>query len=175
MRNDALDYDMPWRPNYEKYAAASWLGAGGIAMATNYLSAMPPEPFYWMGGICAAMTLSRLPAAIRLGNLQKNLKGRPLEFIKLEELMVQMKKRKDLQSNLWLGSGFYWENRHVQRIFEIMKRDWSQIVNSDPSVMGASWIHGVEPKEQRLIQPLEHGEGHTLIAGTTGSGKTRMS
>ncbi|WP_249925492.1 helicase HerA-like domain-containing protein, partial [Escherichia coli] len=40
--------------------------------------------------------------------------------------------------------------------------------------IGQPWIHGVEPKEEKLMQPLKHTEGHSLIVGTTGSGKTRM-
>ena len=39
--------------------------------------------------------------------------------------------------------------------------------------MGSTWIHGVEPKEEDVYQPVGHTEGHTLIVGTTGAGKTR--
>lgn len=187
MKYDALQYDMPWRPNYESRAVTGWLGAAATALAVNYYVALPPEPFYWMAGICGAMALSRIPKARELAVLQKHLKGRPLEFISLKEL------RKEIQGHpdeLWLGSGFVWENRHTQRIFEIMKRDWSDITNhqsltekmkkvvgrgTPPSkAMGAPWIHGVEPKEIKLLQLLDHTEGHVLITGTTGSGKTRM-
>ncbi len=90
---------------------------------------------------------------------------------------------------MWLGSGFLWENRHAQRVFEILKRDWTSIVGKESTVkkvvrkiqgkkkelpIGQPWIHGVEPKEEKLMQPLKHTEGHSLIVGTTGSGKTRM-
>ena len=39
---------------------------------------------------------------------------------------------------------------------------------------GQPWIHGIEPKEDDMWQKIKHVEGHTLIVGTTGSGKTRM-
>jgi conjugal transfer pilus assembly protein TraD len=39
--------------------------------------------------------------------------------------------------------------------------------------MGATWIHGLERREQSLYQPLQHTAGHTLIVGTTGAGKSR--
>ncbi len=79
----------------------------------------------------------------------------------------------------WLGHGFVWENRHAQRVFEILKRDWSEIVANSPQQLtgnqvGQTWIHGVEPKEHRIYQALSHGEGQSLIVGTTGSGKTRL-
>lgn len=38
---------------------------------------------------------------------------------------------------------------------------------------GQTWIHGVGEKEDNLFQPLSHSEGHTLIIGTTGSGKAQ--
>lgn len=38
---------------------------------------------------------------------------------------------------------------------------------------GQQWIHGVGDGENDIFQPVSHSEGHTLIIGTTGSGKTR--
>lgn len=187
MKYDALEYEMPWRPNYEKKAVVGWISASVAAMGVNQYNDMPPEPFYWMTGICCAMALARLPKAIRLSRLQKHLRGRKLEFISFEELKKIAVKHPD---EMWLGNGFYWENRHTQRVFELMKRDLSEINGRQsalkkltgliskrttrPAVMGAPWIHGVEPAESRLMQPLTHSEGHSLIVGTTGSGKTRM-
>ncbi len=40
-------------------------------------------------------------------------------------------------------------------------------------IQGQPWIHGVGDKETDVFQPISHSEGHTLIIGTTGSGKTR--
>jgi conjugal transfer pilus assembly protein TraD len=187
MNYNSLDYEMPWRPNYEKQAVMGWVAASAAALGVNYYSTMPADPFYWMTGICGAMAMSQLPKAIRLHNLQKHLRGRDLEFISLKELQ---KKIKGHPEEMWVGNGFEWENRHAQRIFEIMKRDWSSVVNDEsvlqkaaritglkkkkPEAMGAPWIHGIEPVEKTLMQPLKHSEGHSLIAGTTGSGKTRM-
>ena len=52
---------------------------------------------------------------------------------------------------------------HVYR--EIQKR-----VSKD---QGQAWIQGVGDAETDIFQPISHTEGHTLIIGTTGSGKTR--
>ncbi|MEK9497193.1 conjugative transfer system coupling protein TraD [Photorhabdus sp. P32] len=183
---DPLAYDMPWRPNYEKRAVSGWLAASGTALAVEQISTMPPEPFYWMTGICGVMAMARLPKAIKLHLLQKHLLGRDLEFISLRELQKYIKGSPD---EMWLGSGFIWENRHAQRVFEILKRDWTSIVGQKSILkkivkkvrgkkkeepIGHTWIHGVEPKEEKLMQPLKHTEGHSLIVGTTGAGKTRM-
>ena len=66
MKNDALIYDMPWRPNYEVQAVFTWASAATVALVVNKLSQMPPEPFYWMGGICGVMAATRIPSAYRL-------------------------------------------------------------------------------------------------------------
>jgi len=176
MKYDSMAYENPWRPNYESHAACVWVIAAGVALGVNRITDLPPEPFFWMGGICGVMALARLPQAIRLANLQKHLDGRSLEFIKLDKLKENMARKPDA---LWIGNGFMWENRHAQRVFEILKRDWSDVVNnSNEKTMsddvGQTWIHGVEPKEQKMYQALPHSEGQNLIVGTTGSGKTRL-
>ena len=177
LEQNPLEYDMPWRPNFEKKAALAWLGAAGTAMTMQQLAAMPPQPFYWMTGICAAMAMSRIPAAIRLHRLQKNLGGYELQFTTLTELRKIMEEVGPAQ--LWLGHGFAWEQRHAQRVFEILKRDWDgfgrkPLKKGELAPMGQAWIHGIEPHEAPLPVPMSHFEGHSLIAGTTGSGKTRL-
>lgn len=176
MDYDSFYYDNPWRTNYESQAFGAWVAAGFVSFGINKLSALPPEPFYWMGGICGIMAAARLPQAYRLYNLQKHLTGRELEFISTKQLVKDLRKNSD---SLWLGHGFVWENRHAQRVFEIMKRDWSEVVdNSAKRVksrpLGQPWIHGVEPNEHKLYQAISHTEGQNLLLGTTGSGKTRL-
>lgn len=177
LEQNPLEYDMPWRPNFEKKAAIAWVGAAGTAMVMQQLAQMPPQPFYWMTGICAAMALARIPAALRLHRLQKNLGGYDLEFTTLSNLRAIMEEAGHQQ--MWLGNGFAWENRHSQLVFEILKRDWDgfgqkPLKKGELPRVGQSWIHGIEPDDKPVFQPIPHLEGHTLIAGTTGSGKTRL-
>ncbi|MBX2808168.1 MAG: conjugative transfer system coupling protein TraD [Cellvibrionaceae bacterium] len=171
-----LFYENPWRTNYEAQAAIIWVLAAAVALGVNHMIQLPAQPFYWMVGICCFMACCRLPQAMNLIKLQKHLRGRPLEFIVLQKLGKLMAKKAD---SMWLGYGFVWENRHAQRVFEILKGDWSDVVsNSAKSItekqMGQTWIHGVEPKEDTLYQNFSHAEGQNLIVGTTGAGKTRM-
>src|SRR5690554_4942357 len=101
MAND-LEYEMPWRSNYELYAVGGWIGATALAMGVNQLTAMPPQPFYWMAGICGVMAMARLPKAIKLNNLQKHLRGRELAFLTLKDLQKLMAKN---EGEMWLGHG----------------------------------------------------------------------
>ncbi|QSV17589.1 conjugative transfer system coupling protein TraD [Photobacterium ganghwense] len=186
MKYDSMAYEMPWRPNYEFYSVCGWMSGAVGSYAIQYYTHMPADPFYWMSSISLGMGLTQLPYSYRLYRLHKNLKGRPLTFISQDKLKKTMN---SLENSYWLGMGFAWEKRHAQRLFEITKRDWSSF-QPQPSLwetlrsrvtgkrifppMGAKFIHGVEPDEHLLEFPLEHSEGHLLIIGSTGSGKTRM-
>lgn len=180
MDYDPLDYDVPWRENYEAKAVKGWVTSIGVAGGVGLLSSMPVAPFLWMAGISAGMALTKLRKAMLLDKMQKSLLGFNLEFTTLDELYDKMKSRPE---ELWLGRGFEWENRHTQRVFEIQKRDASEIINAvkkhnkikdEKLPIGHPWIHGVEMAEKEIYQPLPHGEGHTIVFGTTGSGKTRL-
>lgn len=170
-----LSYEMPWRRNYEMMAAGGWVGASVMAYGMKTIAEMPPEPFYWMTGICTVMAVARLPKAFKLHRLQKHLAGRELSFVTIKQLQKKIKKH---PNEMWLGHGFVWENQHAQRAFEVLKRNMSDIVGKasrrKEMPIGQTWIHGIEPKEKDIFQPLSHTEGHTLIVGTTGSGKTRL-
>lgn len=184
MDYDPLSYEVFWRENYEAKAVKGWLASIGVAGGVGLFSAMPIAPFFWMAGISAGMALTKMNKAILLNRMQRNLLGFKLEFTTLDELQKKIKKNPE---SLWLGRGFEWENRHTQRVFEIQKRDVSEIMaavkkhnaklfkkKKEEFPFGQPWIHGVELKEREVSQPLSHGEGHTVIFGTTGSGKTRM-
>lgn len=202
MHFDANEFENPWRENFEMRASAVWMSAAAVTLGVNMLSQLPPQPFYWMGGLCAGMALLRLPAAIKLSILHKSLAGKGLEFIKVNELLELMGKENDKITKhnaqvekkslkrksvkvgkksivKYIGEGFIWENRHAQRVFDILKRDWSTIVVNDKTKLtegslGQPWIHGIEPNEEPLYQALDHAEGQNLITGTTGAGKTRL-
>lgn len=176
IKHESLSYENPWRPNYEIQAAMVWLLACAMALLVNHVSELPPEPFYWMMAICLMMAAIRLPSALRMFSLQRHLKGRKLEFIHLPNLKKIAGNRHD---SIWLGRGFVWENRHAQRAFDILKRDWSSILDNKQKRthtdhIGQTWMHGLEPKEQDIRQALSHSEGQNLIVGTTGAGKTRL-
>lgn len=51
----------------------------------------------------------------------------------------------------------------------------SDLVASKPDFLGKSWIHGLaDTPETHVLFPVTAISGHTLILGTTGSGKTRL-
>ncbi|WP_300500443.1 conjugative transfer system coupling protein TraD [Marinobacter sp.] len=172
MEYDAHGYEMSWRPNYEFRAVIGWGVAIVAAVAVKFAAGMPSEPLYIMIGICTLMGLARARDAFHLHRTHKSLRGKSLNIVELSEVVKQIEGKSD---QLWLGYGFDWGPKHAQRAFELSKRDWSELRGGDKDPdMGVKWLHGIELHEEPIFQPMKHVEGHTLITGTTGSGKTRL-
>jgi len=184
---DIRKYEMPWRTNYELRSVIGWSLCLVLSIALiNTTIDVPPEPFKWMFFISLAMVIKRTPAAYRLSYIQKCLRGKKLEFITIPKLNKKVDKN---QENLWVGAGFTWESSHAQLAFELFRLDHHSLTNKESFLkyvirkskgkekaneMGVRWIHGLGVYEEPLNIPLEHLEGHSLIGGTTGSGKSRM-
>lgn len=173
-KHDPMNYEMPWRPNYEMYALLAWLLTAGLAPLSNLLwFRLPWPPYYAMEMLCASMTLYWFPSAWRLWGMKRNLRGKSLQFESLDAVLRRMDGHAD---DIWLGYGFDWENRHAQRVQQLLKCDLSHVLPSSPdSAMGYRWLHGLGLQEELpQYQPLKQLEGHTLVVGTSGSGKTRL-
>lgn len=168
-------YEMPWRPTYEYHAAGVWLGAASIAAVLGLALTYPSDPFWAMAVGFTGMAAMRGIQGYRHHARKRRLAGKKLKFITLAELRQKMNlgKKHDKYSAVWLGDGFEWDQPHAQLVYEILKRDKSKILPSSEQ-MGAPWIHGVSMKEKPLLLPLDSTKGHTLICGTTGAGKTRL-
>ncbi|CAD6559373.1 conjugative transfer system coupling protein TraD [Paraburkholderia sabiae] len=117
---------------------------------------------------------------------------------KLLETQRQMRARED---SMYLGTGFEWTQKHTQIAHDILRMPVTDIPSlpkwlnkteagrkvearierifaprdsvRDRMPQGASWIHGMEPKKVRVPFHYKAMGGHTLVGGTTGSGKTR--
>lgn len=177
-------------------ACIALLAAGSIAFtgAHAYLILYAAAAAY-----CLVFFVIRLRASKTLADLQSTLAGRALSFIDfdgLKEILLhpldRNGRRLDLKPadirTIWLGQGFVWQTKHTQRMMELIKRNTADIEKAldedensgfaDPTgsaaKMGQRWIHGLEPHEVNLFQPLSHVGGHTFIMGTTGAGKTRL-
>lgn len=189
MDYDPASYEMLWRKNFEFNAFIVWLVAILISVVVSFFTDLPKVPLYWMIGIGSLFMLVRYRSAMKLRKHHKALQGVDVEVISVEEMLEKIKPFNE-EKKLYLGKGFNWENRHAQKSFEILKLDWREILYEQTLLervfckkekmrrsdhdMGAPWIHGLELEEHDLSQLLSHTEGHTLITGTTGAGKTRL-
>lgn len=182
-------FEMPWRPAYEAWAAAGWLGAMMALTVTVLASDMPRGPYWYMMLAAGVFFLVNIGNAWRIWSVKFSLSGVGIEKIKITVLKKLQQKH---PQNLWIGYGFDWKTVHTQRVYEMKKRDPSDFYPPDIFLkvrglitgktvgalnkdgVGAPWIHGVEPKEQQLSMPFDNLIGNTLIVGTTRCGKTRM-
>jgi len=180
-------YEMPWRTVYEAFAALAYLLCVMFCFWAYYQTELPKEPIYIVLFISVTMTYIWSIRALDIWKLKSNLVGRKIEFIvggKLQKISRKVKH----PASIWIGKGFIWKPIHVQRSFELSKRDLSlldppklysllfnkKVSNKTGSQRGAGWIHGLEKSECDQYIKVDDLDLHTLILGTTGSGKTRL-
>ena len=164
-------YENPWRPHYEAAAVSGWVVIGVLSWGTADQWGLHEAPFRYLAGFAVVMTLTWLPGAMRQWQRRSRLRGRPLAF--LPPPTLQRTSRQD-PDRLWLGWGFDWEGGHAQLVHDLVRTGPSQMAGSTPERMGADWIHGLGEREREVRLPLVHTEGHLLVVGTTGAGKTRL-
>lgn len=167
------NYEMPWRPNFEAYEIAGWTLGMGATSAVHLLSSLPTQPFYITLAVMGGFALRRLPAAVHLYQIRQGLTAKNAVTMGQDELIERMLEKKHM---MYLGVGFEWGQSEAQQVFELLKRDINKIMPKVPDgFMGAPWIHGISmQKDAPIGLPHQLSSLHTLIVGTTGSGKTRL-
>ena len=75
---------------------------------------------------------------------------------------------------IYLGKGFNWDNRHVQRMYDLSKKDTKKFLARNEELGGKSIIHGVGAREESdIFIPAKEFVGHLALVGATRVGKTR--
>ena len=165
----AADAD-PWRPNYERRALFLWVVVAVVAAATAGLWGLPTGAFHWLAWLALAMALTWVRGAVRIASQHEWLRGHSLGCIAPEDFAARLP---SWSGDLWLGWGFDWLPVHTQLALDLMRAGPEQFAPRDPQRMGATWLHGLGGRDQDLRIPLSHTDGHMLIVGVTGAGKTR--
>lgn len=174
---DGFSYEMPWRKNYEGRAALGYLaGIAASGVGAYAIDVLPNTPFLWSAAFNAVLGAWSCIGAYRVWHRVNLLKGYPLSFSTVDD-MKELAHKPNHKEEQYIGKGFIWENRHTQAAYEITKSDYYTTFISDGGCahnFGMGWLHGIEPKEYDMWQLLAHTNGHTLITGVPGSGKTRL-
>src|SRR5690606_29629408 len=100
---------------------------------------------------------------------RRRLKGQPLSFISIPDLVKIVERN---PGKIWFGKGFVWSKEKAQLVHEVTREDPNLIAPPKDGDMGQRWIHGLG-EEEDIFFPVEHNQGHLLLPGTTGAGKTR--
>lgn len=173
-KDTSEDYSVFLRPNYEFQAFLGWSAASLGLYYTSIQSGLPTEPTYTLMGVSALFAANYARRALKIKKIHKELSGTDMTFTNFKKLRKLVEKNPE---HVWWGKGFIWSAKHTQIAFEIVKD--GQLAGmtdiSEQNEFGQKWIDGIHGGERAdVVQSLKHTEGHTLITGTTGSGKTRM-
>jgi conjugal transfer pilus assembly protein TraD len=113
--------------------------------------------------------IARLDSYLRYQAKNNTLSGTKLEFITSTELKSLMK-----PNEVYLGRGFLWQKDHAQQSADILEHYASVAhVSLNPNIRGLQFMQGLSNNDEIHVK-LDFLNGHTLITGTTGAGKTRL-
>ena len=115
-----------------------------------------------IGGILTGCRL--MPRAFSQYRLHQRLRRSTLRRLSLEDLTLKLAHPPE---DLFLGDGFEWQPQHAQWTHELLAQ------GGPKGSRDSAWAHQLSERHEDLFQPLKETQGHTLILGTTGSGKTR--
>lgn len=177
-------YELPWRPTTEGYAAAGWLLGGTSCLTYGVTHAPQVQVAIWMASACFLFGAYRLFQSIKVWERKYQLNPENMWFMSYKNMKRRMLKDK---KHFWAGCGFIWgateanmafhlqktapNNLAAPRAYQLLRRGKIRVKRHDQ--MGASWIHGLGNESDVMI-PEKHLGGHTLLAGTTGAGKSVM-
>lgn len=176
------DTDSPWRAAYEAYAASAWMLTSACLLWTMWGHAYPGAPLAVLLLCALALFLWRACQSLQVWRRRVPLEGRSIEWISSDEVCRKMNARPD---KVWMGWGFQWGRTHMQRLYELEKRDveqlrvpcawlWRRVCGFAPPNKGSPLLHGVEPVERDLYVPLRDLEGHVFCPATTSAIKTQL-
>ncbi len=163
-------YENPWRPNFEAVGVGLWLAVALISWTTADRWDLHATPFRYLALVVLTMAVLWLPGMLRVWRRHHRLRGKPLAFIAPPALQRQVGRGRDL----WLGWGFDWTGGHAQLVYDLLRIGPTRVTGKTSARLGADWIHGLGERERAVRLPLAHTEGHLLVVGTTGAGKTRL-
>lgn len=183
-------YQDMFRPNFEVASGAGWF-VGVVALAAL-------QPPMWVPAAVGSIGMGvwRWHQAADLYRFRMAISVFRADKMVVADL-VGVSKRMLQKQDLWLGRGFVWSQKHAEIARHIQIRDpkemptvpswmpdqvlrWiapknQSVVRGEVGKIGVPWIHGIGFAEETDIPlPLESLSGHTAVAGTTRTGKTRF-
>ncbi|MBC3871415.1 conjugative transfer system coupling protein TraD [Undibacterium oligocarboniphilum] len=176
-----------FRPLYELNALIFWSIASLLMLVSHF-------PYKYLALIVMlTMTGVRGITVEKMLRFRLSLSVKYLQIIFVKDLYLKSDEALK-QKCLYLGEGYEWDQEKAQLSNDLLgmpKADipaipgWlpdplvqhlmpkNIILDKCPVDIGKPWIKALSIKIGPVIWPLKAIEGHTLIAGTTGAGKTR--
>ena len=150
----------PFRKNNEAIAATFWF-VTFIALLGSYISGDESVLIPLLFALSAFVI--RVSQALQLTNFHHRLNDQTVSVITENELKEIKRKH---SNELFYGSGFVW-GKNERKLLEQSRSSECIGVNE------GELMHGLH-SEKRIFLPADNFGSHTLVVGTTGSGKTRF-
>ena len=170
-----------WRPAYEGIAVIAWMCAFGWVTWLYFANRLPLSWCSVLWTVSCAFLIKRTYETLKVLTARASLSGSKVTFMTFDELSKIMKGHSD---DLWLGFGFRWWPEHSQKLYELMKLDWTKLQLPNwltrfllpnqalpEEAAGLPIIHGVNDTDESLFRPLKNFEGGLCLCGTTQAGK----
>lgn len=173
MSTEIDDFENPWRRVYEWPMTVTWLGASALSLVAT--SAIPVAPQFGLLAAlaCASMGARRAWQAWTLSQNASRVHLSEKQFITIPEI-INIARDTQSRDNLWLGKGFHWTDLESARMHALINGGIAaQLGKSSLHNDGAYWLHGLAKEGDNEVD-LGLLDGHTLITGATGVGKTRL-
>lgn len=167
------NYEPPFRPAYE-YRAAMYWAVAGILVALMNLVGVPLSVALTAAGAWA-LAFWRYREGLPLDEARKRLLAiHKIWLMPLRSIERHYQRAREHDA-IWLGEGFELNQDSAEKIAAVASRGLREYldVHDVPVEAGVGWIQAVEAAAPIEI-PLGVLEGHTLIVGSTRTGKTRL-
>ena len=170
---DTHDFANPWRKIYEWQMTVAWFGASALTLAFAKTIPVPSRFGVITALFCAGMGAYRAWQAWRRSKDTSRVRLAEKQFIDIPT-MIEVSRKAQAKSVLWLGKGFQWTDLEANRMHALINGGLAaQLGKNALHKEGAYWLHGLA-KEEDVEIDLSMLDGHTLIVGATGVGKTRL-
>ena len=156
------------RPPVEFAVALTHASIALLLIVNPPLLLLPTLYAHALAAACAVLALWRILLGLRLQRYQRKLGG--ARHFTIPKIVAD-------PARLYLGRGFPWQQRHVQRLKEARTEPARRYLKSVAGVTGDPLLHGVGllEREKPVYTSLAERNGHTLVLGATRSGKTRLA
>lgn len=183
------DISIHFRENNESTLARMWVICALFYLALFVVSLLFGSVDWILGlgtglGVISILSLLLLLTAVSFLLIRSSMAWKNHDILEKRfsrKVMVtssaNLQQDKKLRTHLWLGAGFYWRASHAFRR-EIVRQKLDNGQHPEyPDVadraIGNSWLHTLEFEEKNIYLDVSHTNGHMLVVGTTGAGKTR--
>jgi conjugal transfer pilus assembly protein TraD len=167
------DFDNPWRRIYEWPMTIAWIGASALTLAVTKTLPVPSRFGVATSLICTGLGLYRATQAWKRSQDASRIHLAEKEFIDIPT-MLKVTEKFAKNGQLWMGKGFQWTDIEANRMHALLSGGIAaQLGKIALHKEGAYWLHGLA-KEEDAVADLALLDGHTLIVGATGVGKTRL-